>query len=321
MPLADEREPNKIFLLPGESTFVRKKTLISTLLGSCVAVCLYDKEKHWGGMNHYMLPYKEDGTLPPGKYGDTSIDALLKVANVAGSDKGDLIASIYGGASVIGHLGHDENTGVLSVSKRNVEVAKKRLHLHGVRLAYQEVGGTHGRRIYMDSETNKIECKEIEASRDAKAREAQRNRLKGRDIGVLVIDDSSTVRKLITSGIEAADGIHVTGEAADPYEARELILDSDPDVLCLDIIMPRLDGLSFLKKIMQYKPIPTVIVSTIAKRGSEMEANVKEAGAVDVVDKEDLELYKSKDIVQKVLVPKLMSAAQTIVRKRMPEAG
>ena len=251
MPSLNAHDPNKVFLLPGESTYVRKKTLISTLLGSCVAVCLYDKEKKWGGMNHYMLPYKENGDLPPGKYGDTSINALIKVANAAGSETKNLVASIYGGASVIGHLGHNDQTGILTVSKRNIDVAIEQLNIHGIRITYREVGGNHGRRIYMDSETNSIECKEIEASRDAKERDAQRKKLQGRDIGVLVIDDSSTVRKLITAGIAPVPGIHVTGEAANPYEARELILNGDPDVLCLDIIMPRLDGLSFLKKIMQ----------------------------------------------------------------------
>ena len=82
--------------------------------------------------------------------------------------------------------------------------------------------------------------------------------------------------------------MEVCGEAENPYEAREQVLQLDPDVLCLDIIMPRMDGLTFLRKIMQYKPIPTVIVSTIAKQGSAMRRKVLDAGAVDVVDKEEL---------------------------------
>jgi two-component system chemotaxis response regulator CheB len=94
-----------------------------------------------------------------------------------------------------------------------------------------------------------------------------------------------------------------------------MILDLDPDVLCLDIIMPRMDGLSFLKKIMRYKPVPTIIVSTIAKKGSEMRIKVLEAGAVDVVDKEDLDLYQRKEAVAETLLPLLRKAALSTIGK------
>ena len=133
---------------------------------------------------------------------------------------------------------------------------------------------------------------------------------------MLVVDDSPTVRRILIKAINASDDLEVIGEAENPFEARERILEQDPDVLCLDIIMPKLDGLSFLKRIMQFKPIPTVIVSTIAKQGSEMRANVEAAGAVGVIDKEELKIYQGLDVVQRELLPLLRKAARTVVQKR-----
>lgn len=290
--------------------------MLCTLLGSCVAICLYDKKLNWGGMNHYMLPAKDNGALPPGKYGDKSTEALLHVARAAGSDDSDLVASIYGGGNVIGHLGSAATTGIADIGARNIAMAMDLMRKHKIRVVQRDVAGDQGRKIYMNTETNDIEVKMIASSAATVAKAERMNEFANRDVRVLVVDDSSTVRKLVSAGIEDADGITVVGEAENPYDARELILELDPDVLCLDIIMPRMDGLSFLRKLMQYKPISTVIVSTIAKRGSEMQKKVMEAGAMDVVDKEDLNIYKNRDAVKQVLVPKLIDAAKRVARKR-----
>ena len=310
---------DQIFLLPGEATYARKPTRISTLLGSCVAVCLYDTKNHFGGMNHYMLPYQSDGQMAPGKYGDYSIESLFQVAQRAGSRIGDLVASIYGGGRVVGHLGAVEDIAGASIGDRNIQIARDILAQKGVRIIQQAVGGTRGRKIHMDSSTNIIEMREIIASEATAAAAAKRKEFQKRKIGVLIVDDSATVRRILRMGIESSEDMEVIGEAENPYEAREKILETCPDVLCLDIIMPRLDGHSFLKKIMQYKPIPTVIVSTIAKQGSEVRKRVMESGAVDVVDKEELEIYKGLDVIQRVLLPKLRRAASTRVSIRAPK--
>lgn len=301
------------FLLPGESAFARNETLINTLLGSCVAVCIYDSKNRWGGMNHYMLPHHQEGKLTPGKFGDFSINALIKVALSAGSEKRDLEASIYGGGNVVGHLGSALVTGVSDVGDRNIALAKKVLKEYNIPILRNDTGGNNGRRIEMNSASNEISVRTIQRSQEMSERESKRTAFRGRCVRVLIVDDSSTVRKLLRDGLSRSEGLEVVGEAADPYEAREKILALDPDVLCLDVIMPRLDGLSFLKKIMQYKPIPTVIVSTIAKRGSDMANRLSAAGAVHIVDKDELEIYKSPEIVEKVLATKLRDAAMAVM--------
>jgi chemotaxis protein CheD len=308
----------RVFILPGEAKYTRSPLIISTLLGSCVAVCLYDTRNQWGGLNHYMLPYQENGRLSPGKYGDFAISSLLEVAQRAGSRKGDLVASVYGGGRVTGHLGATEIVQGGNVGDRNIEAARELLRFHEIRVIKEDVGGVNGRKIHMNTETGHIEMAVIQRSQTNVEAAERRETFKARRVKVLIVDDSATVRRLLRAGIEMSSDMEVCGEAEDVYQARELILETDPDVLCLDIIMPKMNGNVFLEKIMQYKPIPTVIVSTIAKRGSEMRQKVMDAGAVDVIDKEELEIYKGDDILRRVLLPRLRNAAETVVTKRIP---
>jgi two-component system, chemotaxis family, protein-glutamate methylesterase/glutaminase len=104
-------------------------------------------------------------------------------------------------------------------------------------------------------------------------------------IRVLVVDDSVVVRKSIAQGLSTVGGISVVGMAADPYEAREKIAELNPDVITLDIDMPRMDGLTFLEKLMKHHPMRVVIVSSLSKEGSEIALRALSLGAIDVVAK------------------------------------
>lgn len=104
-------------------------------------------------------------------------------------------------------------------------------------------------------------------------------------IKVLIVDDSAVVRKLIGDALRAEPGVEVVGGAADPFVARDMILQHKPDVLTLDIEMPRMDGLTFLKKLMAHHPLPVIIVSSVTKSGSEASVDALRAGAIDVIAK------------------------------------
>lgn len=308
---------DQLFLLPGEMTYRRTPTRIGTLLGSCVAVCLYDTRNKWGGMNHYMLAERQGrNAMSDGKIGVSAIEGLLSVAQRAGSLKSNLVASVYGGGKVIGHLGAHGGSETTDVGVRNIEIARFLLREHGIPVIRRDVGGDSGRKIHMHSDNNQIEVRPIARLAQNVTAAQKMATFRDRDIRVLIVDDSATVRAILRRAIAGEPGLEVAGEAENPYAAREKILELDPDVLCLDIIMPRMDGLTFLKKIMCYKPIPTVIVSTIAKKGSAMRANVLQAGAVDVLDKDALEIYRSPELIRQVLIPKLRSAAARTVTKK-----
>jgi len=104
-------------------------------------------------------------------------------------------------------------------------------------------------------------------------------------IKVLVVDDSAVVRKVLTEELAKTGDIVVVGTAVDPYAAREKIAELKPDVITLDIEMPRMDGLSFLAKLMKHNPIPTIVVSSVAPEKSETALQAMRLGAIDVIPK------------------------------------
>jgi two-component system chemotaxis response regulator CheB len=101
-------------------------------------------------------------------------------------------------------------------------------------------------------------------------------------ISVLCVDDSALVRSLMTEIINSQPDMHVCATAPDPLVARELIKQHNPDVLTLDVEMPRMDGLDFLEKLMRLRPMPVVMVSSLTERGSEITLRALELGAVDL---------------------------------------
>ncbi len=104
-------------------------------------------------------------------------------------------------------------------------------------------------------------------------------------IRLLVVDDSALARKAITASLASFPDIEVVGTAIDPYVARDRILELNPDVITLDIEMPRMDGISFLRIIMKHRPMPVIIMSSLTKAGSAKAVEALQAGAVDVMDK------------------------------------
>lgn len=104
-------------------------------------------------------------------------------------------------------------------------------------------------------------------------------------VRVLVVDDSALVRQILAKGLSMDPEIEVVGTASDPYIARDKILQLRPDVLTLDVEMPRMDGLEFLKKLMPQYPIPVIMVSALTQRGSQITLEALSSGAVDFVVK------------------------------------
>jgi two-component system chemotaxis response regulator CheB len=104
-------------------------------------------------------------------------------------------------------------------------------------------------------------------------------------VRVLVVDDSATMRAVISATLRADPEIEVVGQAADPHEARQLIKQLAPDVITLDIEMPNMDGLEFLEKIMRLRPTPVIMVSTLTQAGADVNLRALEIGAFDCVAK------------------------------------
>jgi len=131
---------------------------------------------------------------------------------------------------------------------------------------------------------------------------------------VLVVDDSAVVRKIFTEELSRDPNIEVIGTAPDPYVAREKIVRLEPDLLTLDVEMPRMDGITFLQKLMHYHPLPVIVVSSLTNKGGDLAMKALEYGAVDVLCKPGA-AYTVGDLSMD-LIEKIKSAAKVRVQKR-----
>lgn len=132
-------------------------------------------------------------------------------------------------------------------------------------------------------------------------------------IRVLVVDDSALARRIITDSLAPFPEIQVVGTAVDPYVARDKILELEPDVVTLDIEMPRMDGLTFLKAIMKHRPMPVIIMSSLTNSGSEKALEALQSGAVDVMDKPSGS--RSAEADGSRLAAKIKAAASARIRR------
>jgi two-component system chemotaxis response regulator CheB len=138
-----------------------------------------------------------------------------------------------------------------------------------------------------------------------------------RNIKVLVVDDSAIVRKIFTEELSHERGMEVVGTAPDPYVARDKIVRLKPDVVTLDLEMPRMDGLAFLKKLMKHHPLPVIIVSSLTKKGGRLAMEAMESGAVEVLSKPGSS-YSVGEMMQQ-LADKIRAAARARVVRSVDE--
>lgn len=131
-------------------------------------------------------------------------------------------------------------------------------------------------------------------------------------VRVLIVDDSAVVRSLLTRELGKAAGIEVVGAAPDPYVARDMIVELNPDVLTLDVEMPRMDGITFLGKLMRYHPMPVIVLSSLTAQGTRTAIDALAAGAVEVLCKPGSS-YAVGDMAH-ALVEKIKTARRAAVR-------
>lgn len=130
-----------------------------------------------------------------------------------------------------------------------------------------------------------------------------------RKIGVLIIDDSAVMRQALTALLQLHSAIEVLGVAADPIIAWEKIKALKPDVLTLDVEMPRMDGLTFLEKLMQSHPMPVLMVSSLTEAGCETTLRALELGAVDFITKPKVDLREHMDEIAQEIIAKVLVAS------------
>ncbi|HTV52319.1 MAG TPA: response regulator, partial [Steroidobacteraceae bacterium] len=144
-------------------------------------------------------------------------------------------------------------------------------------------------------------------------RGAQRRRIR-----VLIVDDSALVRQMLTEILSADPALEVVGSAGDAHIARAKIKQLNPDVLTLDVEMPKMDGLTFLRNLMRLRPMPVVMVSSLTERGADVTLDALSLGAVDYLPKPRIDIAATLKDYGAELIEKVKTAAQARVRSLAP---
>jgi chemotaxis protein CheD len=146
-----EQQYSPYFLYPSAIFVSKDPHQISTILGSCVAVCMWDKILKFGGMSHFMLPLWNGEGLASPKYGNIAIEKLLEKMNALGSNKHNLVAKIFGGGEVI-----DIQRQHFHIGERNIKLAQEMMDELRIPIVSSSVGGKYGRKIIMNTLTGEI---------------------------------------------------------------------------------------------------------------------------------------------------------------------
>jgi chemotaxis protein CheD len=149
-------ERPKHFLYPGALFLNAEPYLITTILGSCVAICLYDKVLRIGGMNHYMLPLWNGQGLASPRYGNIAIKKLLDNLESMGSSRANIKARVFGGAEII-----STSISQFMIGDRNISIAKDILNEEKIQIVASSVGGRLGRKIIFDTYTGEVRQKYV----------------------------------------------------------------------------------------------------------------------------------------------------------------
>ncbi len=134
-------------------------------------------------------------------------------------------------------------------------------------------------------------------------------------IRVLIIDDSLLIRKVLTEILNSSSDIEVVGSAEDPLIAREMIKELNPDVLTLDIEMPRMDGITFLRNLMRLRPMPVVMISALTESNAEVTLTALELGAVDFIAKPTVDVENALNDYAEDIITKVKMASEANIRR------
>lgn len=146
-----EEERGKHYLYPSALFAEKEAFIVDTILGSCVAVCLFDTKLKIGGINHYMLPLWNGNGLASPKFGNIATEKLIEKMLKNGASKVNMVAKVFGGAN--------QMDSSMNIGDRNIEIAKQTLAEHGIKVIAENTGGTVGRKLRYDTGTGQVMMK------------------------------------------------------------------------------------------------------------------------------------------------------------------
>ncbi|MEX0798056.1 MAG: chemotaxis-specific protein-glutamate methyltransferase CheB [Bacteriovoracaceae bacterium] len=303
----------------GEVIVSSKGTVLQTTLGSCVSVCLFDPVTGVGGMIHCASPLQS--ATHSGRNCSSSLEDLFYgLSKISSRPLSSYKAKVVGGAN--------EKASQFGVGEDNVKSVLEILKREKIEIVGEDTGGTRGRTLLFFPSTGKLKVSEVacalalakareKVSREQEPREQKRTSLetpKMKTSGktkVFIIDDSKTIQVLLKRILSKDTSIEVVGVASDPIEAMAKMKNLSVDVLTLDINMPKMNGMEFLKEFMPKRPMPVVLISALSLHDGNAVLNCLELGAVDYIQKPKFEEIEDES---KLICEKIISAGTTTPR-------
>ncbi|MBX3020877.1 MAG: chemotaxis-specific protein-glutamate methyltransferase CheB [Bdellovibrionales bacterium] len=270
----------------GELIVSPTPAVISTVLGSCVSVCLFSTRRGVGGMIHYAHPeilttYGQERDF---RYGEIAIPSLIcEMQNLTSDDPSTFQAKIVGGASEI-----DGGKKSFDIGEENIKVAREILRQYNIPIVGESVGGPRGRKVLFHTAGGRLQVAQIIPSAAPIAVPSIVSSKSPAKRKVLVVDDSKTIRDLLKRILSVDPDLEIIGFAADAFEAAELVKKQKPDVITLDIHMPGMTGVEWLEKLLPKNPIPVVMISSLQLQEGNEVFRALELGAVDYIQKPSL---------------------------------
>ena len=240
-------------------------SVLKTKVKSSIAITIWDQVRKHGGMCICSNSCK-DGFI-----------GLLRELKQKGSLQKDLQIKMIGGAYT------NKQTKNPSVGKKNIEFAEQLLLSFGLSIASMSVGGECSRKVQFNTETGRVMF--MTQPYQIKESFQEPNKKASKLIKVLIVDDSKTIRTLIEAALSAKPDFKVIGKAKDPIQAMELIDKEKPDVITLDIKMPRMDGITFIKQYISKNFFPVVILSSLSQDELQPTLEALSSGAFHYLEK------------------------------------
>jgi CheY-like chemotaxis protein len=259
--------------------------LIASLIGpGYVAVTFFNEAKTYGGMINFPTWKVETDALLEDEVEYSKIDECLKEIGDLGDAEDTISVNVIG-----------TNCNGSTIKVDEYEYALKKVIASFEQNEHAElkiqVTETPGAKIYFKNWTNELRIIEIDTPAFCLDNNGQ-----GDTIKVLSVDDSVLVQNILKRTLGKYEDLDIVATASDAFAATEVILEKDPDIIILDVVMPQINGVLFLQQLMKSNPKPVIIFSTLAKSGGHIEKQAREFGAVDVVDKKKLTLSNQETI-------------------------
>lgn len=289
--------PKKVTIAVGELFLAKEPTVINTEVGSGICVCLFSADGLGGGVVHFALAENTDKKTDKKaetslKYGHFAVPQLIsRVAKLLGVLPKQLKAKIVGGA------GSETN----KHSKENILLAKKILSNHQIPIVGEDIGGPAHREIVFNTGSGRLLSACLKPEEKSK-------------IKVLIVDDSKTIRDLLAKILMEDPKIEIVGQAMDPFEAEAILQKIRPDVITLDVHMPRMTGVQWLKKSLPKFKLPVVMITSLELKDGNEVFEALELGAVDYIQKPSM---KELSVVSPIIREKIVNAS--LAKVSVPE--